>query len=470
MMTSFTRRTVLKTSLIGTFGLMASSASAQQTNILASAQLRGSYNALDGGMRPGTADDQSRALQTILDAAAAENKPVFLPPGRYNISNITLPSRTRLLGVRGATRLVYTGGGHFLSALGGDHVQLTDLVLDGANLPLQPYAPGLVTVANTRSFQMEDCMVTGSSAIGISLERSGGHIQRCEVAGAAGNAGIKSVEATRLSIRDNHVHDCADGGIYVWRWTAGEDGTQISSNRVERIGAKSGGTGPHGNGINIFRAHNVAVNDNWVADCAFSAVRVNAGDNSRITANTCLRSGETAIYVEFGFSGSIVSDNVIDGGTGGISCTNFNDGGRLAVVANNIVRNLKTDGPYQNETIDFGWGIHAEADTSVTGNLVEGAPLYGLSLGWGVNLRNVMATANIIRDAGTGIAVSVADGVGPAMIVNNMIDGTRHGAILGHRWKDAATDDLVGRRSNGNGGFDHLTVSGNRSTGRRLDG
>ncbi|MEN0087374.1 MAG: TIGR03808 family TAT-translocated repetitive protein, partial [Pseudomonadota bacterium] len=192
----------------------------------------------------------------------------------------------------------------------------------------------------------------------------------------------------------------------------------------------------------------------------------NAGDNTRITSNTCLRSGETAIYVEFGFSGSIVSGNMIDGGTGGISCTNFNDGGRLAVVSDNIVRNLQTTGPYVNEIVDFGWGIHAEADTSVTGNLVEGAPLYGLSLGWGVNLRNVMASSNIIRNAGTGIAVSVAEGVGAAMIVNNMIDGTARGAIVGHRWKDAATGDLVGKRANDNGGFDHLTVSGNRSTGR----
>ncbi|MEN0088719.1 MAG: TIGR03808 family TAT-translocated repetitive protein, partial [Pseudomonadota bacterium] len=271
-------------SFFGTISLTAGPTLAQQAqrpalqpNIFASAQLRGGYNALDGGLRPGTTDDQSRTLQTILDAASRENRPVFLPPGRYNISNITLPARTRLMGVRGATRLVYTGGGHFLSALAGEHVQLTDLVLDGANLPLQPYAPGLVTVANTRSFQMENCLVTGSSAIGISLERSGGHIEGCEVVGAAGNAGIKSTEATRLAIRNNHVHNCADGGIYVWRWSAGEDGTQISGNRVEKIGAISGGTGPHGNGINVFRAHNVSVTDNWVADCAFSAVRVNAG-------------------------------------------------------------------------------------------------------------------------------------------------------------------------------------------------
>ncbi|MEO0635716.1 MAG: TIGR03808 family TAT-translocated repetitive protein [Pseudomonadota bacterium] len=458
-------------SLFGTFGLTASSASAQQTatpNILASAQLRRGYNALDGGMRPGTADDQSRVLQQVLDEAARRGDPVFLPPGRYNLSNITLPARTRLMGVPGSTRLVYGGGGHFLSSLGGDDVQLSDMVLDGANLPLQPYAPGLLTVANTRSFHVENCLVTGSSAIGISLERSGGRIEKCEVVGAAGNAGIKSIEATRLAITDNHVHNCADGGIYVWRWASGEDGTQISGNRVERIGAKSGGTGQHGNGINIFRADGVSVTDNWMADCAFSAIRVNAGNNSRIAANTCLRSGETAIYVEFGFSGSIVSANMIDGATGGISCTNFNDGGRLATVSDNIVRNLKTRGPYVNETIDFGWGIHAEADTVVTGNLVERAPLYGLSLGWGVNLRNVLASGNIIRDAGTGIAVSVADGAGAAMILDNMIDGTARGAILGHRWKQAVTEDLVGRRQNHNGGFEQLTINGNRSTGRSL--
>ena len=40
--------------------------------------------------------------------------PVFLPPGTYVVSNLSLPGRVRLSGVPGATRIVYGGDGHLL--------------------------------------------------------------------------------------------------------------------------------------------------------------------------------------------------------------------------------------------------------------------------------------------------------------------------------------------------------------------
>ena len=46
-----------------------------------------------------------------------------------------------------------------------------------------------------------------------------------------------------------------------------------------------------------------------------------------------------AIYSEFGFEGAVIADNVVDGAGNGISVTNFNEGGRLASVRGNIVRN-----------------------------------------------------------------------------------------------------------------------------------
>ena len=58
--------------------------------------LRGSLDVTNFGVLPDTYDDQSRLMQRILDKAATEDRPVFLPPGTYVISNISLPSRTRL--------------------------------------------------------------------------------------------------------------------------------------------------------------------------------------------------------------------------------------------------------------------------------------------------------------------------------------------------------------------------------------
>ena len=68
-----------------------------------------------------------------------------------------------------------------------------------------------------------------------------------------------------------------------------------------------------------------------------------------------------------------------------------------------------------------GIGIAVEADTAVTGNVIENAPTAGMMLGWGHHLRDVAATGNVVRTADIGIGVSVATGAGTALIANNMI-------------------------------------------------
>ena len=230
----------------------------------------------------------------------------------------------------------------------------------------------------------------------------------------------------------------------------------VSGNRVARIGAASGGTGQWGNGINVYRAHGVKVADNHVSDCAFSAIRCNGATNATVTGNTALRSGETALYAEFRFQGALVANNLVDGAAVGVSIANFNEGGRLAVVANNVVRNLRTTGPYPAENAGFGIGVSVEADTAVTGNVVDGAR-WGMLLGWGPFLRNVSVTGNVIRDVGTGVMVSVVEGAGPATIANNTIRAEN--AVIGNRWREAATGDLA----KGADVPKHLTVTGNRT-------
>ncbi len=114
----------------------------------------------------------------------------------------------------------------------------------------------------------------------------------------------------------------------------------------------------------------------------------------------------------------------------------------MGVCSGNLVRNLRKEGPYTPDPPGWGTGISVEADTSVTGNVIENAPRFGITLGWGKFLRNVIANANVIRQADVGIAVSVVEGVGAAVITDNLIDGAKSGGIVGYRWTDAATDDL----------------------------
>src|SRR5690606_20224198 len=126
-----------------------------------------------------------------------------------------------------------------------------------------------------------------------------------------------------------------------------------------------GGNGQNGNGINIFRADEVIVADNHIADCAFTAIRLNSTNNTKISGNICLRSGEVAIFSEFSFSGSVIANNIIDGAASGISITNLDSGGRLAVCSGNIVRNITPVSLVNPDTVPIG--IFAEADTAITG-------------------------------------------------------------------------------------------------------
>ncbi|MEP3437853.1 MAG: TIGR03808 family TAT-translocated repetitive protein [Hoeflea sp.] len=439
----------------GAATLLASPARAGE--LFAQVDLRGGHDADLKGLLPDAVDDQSRLFQRAIDDAAAAGRILRLPPGSYVMSNIDLPEGARISGVAGATRLIYGGRGHFMLAEGARRVELSGLVLDGANQRLGGHVSGLLHLSGVAEAVIEDVSIAGADGHGITLEACGGRINRCEIFGAR-LAGIYAVESKSLSITRNLVRDCANGGILVHRWSIGEDATLIDGNRVMRIAARAGGTGQNGNGINIFRAGNVMVTGNHVSDCAFSAIRANSASNIQIVSNQALRSGETAIYAEFAFEGAVIASNLVDGGTVGISVANFNEGGRLAAVTGNIIRNLTTQGPYPPEYAGFGIGMAIEADAAVSGNVIEGAPKWAVLMGWGPFLRAVNFSGNTIRNSGAGVAVSVVEGAGAALISGNLFDATPGGAVLGCRWNEVVTRDLA---RVGAGRFSHLTLERN---------
>lgn len=408
------------------------------------AELRGSVSALDYDVRPGALDNQSAAFQRMLDETARRGIPVFLPAGTYVISNIKLPDGAVISGVPGRTELVYGGDGHFLSGHDLRQVRLSGLVIDGVNRWTGAGGDGLIDLRGVLDVTLEDLTVRGAGRDAIHLERCGGRIADCAISGAA-RFGIYAVESAGLTIRDNRVDACADGGIIIHRWAEGDDGTMIVGNRITNIGAVSGGTGQWGNAINLFRTDNVLVSGNRIEGAAFSAIRGNAARNLQITDNNCRAIGETAIYSEFGFENAIVARNFIDGAANGISVTNFNDGGRAATVSGNIIRNIVATGPYTPDAPGFGTAIGVEADTTVTGNMIEGAALFGINAGWGPYLRDCVLSSNVIRNARIGIGISEAPGAGTVLVNANVI-GARQGAIRAHRWADMTTGELLGAR------------------------
>ncbi|MFD0986733.1 TIGR03808 family TAT-translocated repetitive protein [Methyloligella solikamskensis] len=367
--------------------------------------------------------DQSATLQVAIQNAASSGTVLTLPAGIYAVGGLDLPSGIAIQGVPGRTVLKLSGADFILKANGADGVSLNGLILDGDDQPL-PQDAALFEAKETRHLEIANCRVFNSAENGIALQACGGRIAFCEI-GKIAKTGLFSNDAVGLEIAHNTVRDCGDNGIQVWRSEPGDDGTLIHANRIQRIEAKSGGSGQYGNGINIFRAGAVVVSNNRIADCAYSAVRDNTGKNCQILGNSCSRLGETAIFVEFAFDGAVIANNVIDTASSGISVTNFNKGGHLAVVQGNLVRNLF----FRKGTGSGGIGIAAEADCSVTGNVVERSPGYGLFFGWYSYLRDIAATGNLIRNCHIGIGVSADGEAGFALITDNMISGSKDGAI-----------------------------------------
>jgi uncharacterized secreted repeat protein (TIGR03808 family) len=421
---TFDRRSILTVGV----GLGAATASAYAGEARPERETsRPSGSAAIQGLEPNAERDQTAVLQATIDEAAARDVPVMLPPGVFRVTDLRLRAATRLIGAARTSILQFSGGAAFITADKADGLLLKDLVLDGAFQAFDDgRGEGLVTLANSKGIAIDGVDIRNSARGGLSLIACGGHVTIVSISDVL-DFGLKSLDAANLDISGNTISNCGNNGILVWRTEQGEDGTLVTSNRVSKIRNASGGTGEYGNGINVFRAGSVVVSGNRISDCAYTAIRGNAASNIQIIANSCERLGEVAIYSEFGFEGALIANNLVDTAATGISVTNFDEGGRLAVIQGNLIRNLFRR---QHEKEDKrGEGIGVEADAAVTGNTIEGAPTVGIQIGWGPYMRDVAVTGNVIRGAKVGISITSAPEAGACLVANNLISKAQDGAI-----------------------------------------
>ena len=432
------RRHLIRASAAGVAGALAMSPDAARAAPPTSALGR---DATQYGVRPGSPDDQTRALQRAIDEAARAQVPLALPPGVYRTGMLRLSSGSQLAGVRGATKLVFTGGASMFSGEGASSIGLANITLDGGGIAL-PTRRGLVHCLAGRDIRITDCEIANSGGNGVWFENVSGDVSGNIISNTATTA-VVSFDAQGLIVSRNTILGTNDNGIEILRTAIGDDGTLVLDNRIEDIKAGPGGSGQYGNAINAFRAGNVIVRGNRIRNCDYSAVRGNSASNIQITGNSVSSVREVALYSEFSFEGAVIANNTVDGAALGVSVCNFNEGGRLSVVQGNIIRNLLPKRPIGTAPDDdAGIGIYVEADTSVTGNVIENAPSFGIIAGWGKYLRDVAITGNVIRNAFVGIGVSVVPGAGTALVNNNMISLTPRGAVVGLDHARPVTPDL----------------------------
>ena len=433
------RRHLIGASAAGVAGALAVAPDAARAAPLTSAMGR---DATQYGVRPGSPDDQTRVLQRAIDEAARAQAPLALPPGIYRTGTLRFSSGTQLVGVRGATKLVFNGGASMFQGEGANHIGLTGISLDGGGMAL-PARRGLVHCLGGSDIRIIDCEIINSGGAGIWFEQVSGDVSGNVITNTASTAFV-SFDAQGLIVSRNTIIGTNDNGIEILRTAIGDDGTLVLDNRIEDIKAGPGGSGQYGNAINAFRAGNVIVRGNRIRNCDYSAVRGNSASNIQISGNSVSDVREVALYSEFAFEGAVISGNTVDGAAFGVSVCNFNEGGHIAVVQGNIIRNLLPKRPIGTAPDDdAGVGVYVEADSSVTGNVIENAPSFGIMAGWGKYLRDVVISGNVIRKTFVGVGVSVVPGAGTVLVNANMISETPRGAVVGLDHARPITPDLT---------------------------
>jgi uncharacterized secreted repeat protein (TIGR03808 family) len=412
--------------------------------------------AVDFGLEPNGSGDQSENFQRALNAAAEDGRPLLLPAGGFDVQNLELPNGLHLIGSPGHTLL--TAPGQVRVAHIGD---VSGVIVEG--IVFQANAPegdlqvrGLLEIEGSSGVTLRQCGFYNGATNGVATTTSRLTIEDCDFEGFK-QAAIHSEDGEGIIVRGNRVAKCDNAGIRIWRTSSGSDGSIVTGNHIERVDFTDGGNGQNGNGISVFQADEVIVSDNHITDCAFSAIRVNAGKDCQIRGNTCLKSGEVAIFSEFGFSGSVIADNIVDGAATGISITNLDSGGHLATCTGNIVRNITPSSATNPDTRPVG--IYAEADAVVSGNTVDNVPGVGIAAGYGPFVRNVAVTGNVVTGTMIGIAVSVVQekSPGPVRVSGNIVgSGTAH-PIAGLEWEKIVSEDLAKDA----GKYPNVTVSDN---------
>lgn len=405
-------------------------------------------------LNPGTPDDQSGPVQDALLRASAEGRPLFLPPGTYYVQNLQVPSNLVVQGIPGKTTLVAAGAAPVARISGSAHVRFESIGFGAGKSGPEGGETGLLEIETSDHITLSDCAFNGGKASGIAIHDAAAEIDACDFLGH-GLAAIFSLDSRGLTVSGNRIAGCGNGGILIWGNATRRGSSTVIGNSITGVGASNGGNGENGNGINVFRCDDVLIASNRIADCAFTAIRLNSTNNVVVSGNLCRNSGEVAIFSEFAFSGSVIADNIVDGAALGISVTNMDQSGQVATVTGNVVRNISEASAVNPDTKPIG--IYAEAETTVTGNTVYSVVGTGIRAGNGKFLRNVVIADNVVSAVNTGVGVSVAAGAGPVTIAGNTIAATDY-AIVGMEWEKVVSDDLLRDAAK----YPQVNLSGNR--------
>jgi uncharacterized secreted repeat protein (TIGR03808 family) len=233
---------------------------------------------------------QTQPLIGALREAQSRGRPLQLPAGVTHLQSLELPSGARLLGAPEGSTLRLVGAGPLLYAKGARDITIESVTFEGSGAAAR--ARGLLEFEDVAKLSIRGCALRHSSANGLRLLRCGGVLAQNRIENMR-EAAIFSLDGQGFDIDGNTILDCGDNGVLVWTSSPGAHaGSRVRNNRIEDIGNFSGGDGPNGNGVGVFRAGSVRVENNRIRRCAYTAVRNNAGSDVEVIGNDCKSLGE----------------------------------------------------------------------------------------------------------------------------------------------------------------------------------
>jgi len=200
------------------------------------------------------------------------------------------------------------------------------------------------------------------------------------------------------------------------------DGAMLVATEVEQLEVVSCQfLGASGDGLALARVSG-RIADCDVSGCRNTALFVEHPRGLEVARNRIHDCGDIGVLVRRSNAGetgsALIAENVIDRVATGIA-VDGPVGARLAVVQANLIRNL-----FFRKTVDpRGNGITVDADSVVTGNVIENVPGFGIVAGRARHLRDVSVTDNIVRKAYIGIGIPAHRPAGSALIAGNLISG-----------------------------------------------
>ena len=274
------------------------------------------WNAVGNGT-----NDDTTAIKNCIAAADAYLKGVYIPAGRYNLSQeLVLPNRCAIQGAgMWFTELVFTltgpdGAGGIKG--NGSNISIRDLYFKGSQNMREGGYPGIKGYWGTNSI-IENVWLEQTGTGGWIADFTARHgitdgliVRNCRLRNLFAD-GINASSGTRNMVIDNcHVRGAGDDGLA--SWAAGlQHGVGMTSNQMFRYntiecGNRAGGMGGFGGEGHKYH-HNLVQDQAAGAGIRFSTVFIYSGTNQiaypfgtndfmRVYENTLIRVGANDLF------------------------------------------------------------------------------------------------------------------------------------------------------------------------------